>query len=103
MMLLSVSKSSPHTCWAIMGRVSTRPTFRRKYSRSAYSRAVTAMRLQPLQAVPVRQHHVEDDEVVSRRLLEELEGGEAVRRHRVGMPFLLQALPEEARDLPLVL
>src|SRR6266436_7997118 len=44
MMLLSGSKSSPHTCWAIMGRVSTRPTLRRKYSRRAYSRVVSVMR-----------------------------------------------------------
>ena len=37
----------PHTCSASMGRVRTRPTLRRKYSRRAYSRAVSVMRRAP--------------------------------------------------------
>src|SRR2546425_736328 len=47
MTLLSESKSRPHTCSAIIGRVSTRPALRTRYSRSAYSRVVSSTRRPP--------------------------------------------------------
>src|SRR5438128_541635 len=82
MMLLSGSKSRPQTCSAIIGRVSTRPTLRMKYSSSAYSRAVNATLRWP-------------------RVTSRVEGS-SVRsaRRRTGA---LEPLPDEARDLPLVL
>ena len=184
MTLLSGSKSMPHTCSASIGRVSTRPALRRKYSRRAYSRAVSEIsRLprvtrrvagssrrsaswrdgRPLAAAPaeqdantreelvegerlgevvvraqveardpsgtlsravsmrtgavmrcsrsaggprtvaLRQHHVEDDEVVGRARRGPSSTATARRRRLDRVAFLLQPLPDEARDLALVL
>ena len=59
-------------------------------------------RLQHLEAVPLGQHHVEDDEVVGRTAVHEVERDGAVAGDLDRMPFLLEPLAEKARDLPLV-
>src|SRR6185503_15775684 len=49
------------------------------------------------------QHHVEDHEVVGRATGQEVERGGAVGGLLDGIPLLLEPLPDETRDLPLVL
>src|SRR4030095_13608308 len=184
-MLLSGSNSRPQTCWASMGRVSTRPALRMRYSSRAYSRAVRLIRRRPpvtlarggiepqiadaqhrdalarppaqqrahpreelvegewlgevvvgaeieaghligepvargeqqhrhldlllssgledAQAIELGQPDVEDDEVGAGPLDQAFEGGGAVAHHLDRVAFLLEPLPDEARDLPLVL
>src|SRR5206468_527105 len=84
MTLLSESKSRPHTCSAIIGRVSTRPALRTRYSRSAYSRVVSSTRRPPRDTVRVA-------------------GSGAVGGDRAGVPFPRAPLADEARALPLIL
>src|SRR3989475_623135 len=68
-----------------MERESTRPALRMKYSSSVYSRAVRLTRR------------------VRRRIERAREGRFAVGRDVHGVPFLLEPLADEARDLPVVL
>jgi hypothetical protein len=65
--------------------------------------ALLAERPEHLEAVAAGQHDVEDDEVVGMVVEGQLQGRIPVGGDLDGVPFLLETLPDEARNLALVL
>ena len=65
--------------------------------------AALAGGLEDGEAIDLRQHEVEDDQIVGRGLQDEVERGGAVGGDLHGVALLGQPLPDEAGDLALVL
>src|SRR5213078_2402678 len=97
MTLLSESKSRPQTCSAIIGRVSTRPALRKKYSRSAYSRVVSSMRRPPRVTAPEQRADARQ-ELLERERLRHVVVGAAVEAGHLVRHAVPRRQHEHRRD-----